>query len=160
MRQLREIVTPFLEEDVRKQYMWDIQRQILQDMQFLVQQANTFGFIWDAKECKDVAESCRRGKVTIEQLETLAILWKNEPFRDFVQQQAVAGVAPEDNAVYFFDNLERFAQVGYTPSLEEIMMHRCPQKSESQKGGEVWRLNVKDDEHINMVRQQPPPHLW
>ena len=151
-RQMREVVTPFLTQDERKQYVWDIQKQILADMQLLTKEAESFGFIWGSKECKDVADQCRSGKITHAQLTDLGMLWGHEPFRDFVSQQSHIGVAPEDNMKYFFENMDRFAKEGYTPSIEEVMMHREVRNSGQKNSAEVWRLNVKDDEHINMVR--------
>ena len=52
-RHLRELTTPFLGEEARKKYLWDIQNQIMRDMQFLTEKASSFGFVWDTTEKRD-----------------------------------------------------------------------------------------------------------
>ena len=153
-KHLRELTTPFLGEEARKKYLWDIQNQIMGDMQFLTEQASSFGFIWDTKEKRDLAEQCRGRKLVRTQLASLQKLWDCGTFREFANKREHLGIVPEDNLVYFFDNLERFSNDNYVPLFEEVMMLReTLTVSESGRQAEIWRMDVKDDEHINMVSQ-------
>jgi len=128
VKQLKVIHKVVLDEEEIQHYRVTIHNNTVTSMQVFVEAAEKFKVEWESSEQKELAKKIKdtafeENKLMSPDLaDAIAKLWKTSPIQQaFARRNEFWNL---DAAPYYFDNVLRFIEDGYTPSEEDCIMAR------------------------------------